>query len=267
MNTSILDKLNSQNLQEKDRDLIKKHLFKSKKSNTCGILKTNNIKSGHNDLDSLLSQGGWPLSLLTEIGLADNGIGEVRLLVPALRELQQNTSSRRIVWVAPPYLPLASTLIKEGLDSRYLTIIQTKTIADTVWAYEQALLSESCGAVIGWTGSHQLKDRELRRLQLAAERSHAWSILLRDQRCMTKSSSCHLRLSLKATQLGKLNVHIIKQPQHWGDLYCTLSLSPHYEQWQRLPVALLPQHLPSESQYDNQADKALVTPLFNDAKN
>lgn len=266
MNTSIQDKLDGQNLQAKDRDLVNKFLFKSKNSNTYSTLKSNSIRSGHDKFDCLLSQNGWPLSLLTEIGLADHGIGEIRLLVPALRELQQNPSTRHIVWVAPPYLPLASSLIKEGLDSRYLTIVQPKTIADTIWAYEQALLSESCGAVIGWTGSHQLKNRELRRLQLAAERSHGLSILLRDQSCLTKSSSCHLRLSLKATRLGELEVHIIKQPQHWGGLHCTLSLSPHYEQWQRLPVALLPQHQPSDKQYGSQSNKALVTPLFNDAK-
>lgn len=266
MNTSLLDTLDDQNLQAKDRDLIKKFFFESKKSKTYRTLKSNSIKSGYNKLDSLLSQNGWPLSLLTEIGLADHGIGEIRLLVPALRELQQSPSTRNIVWIAPPYLPLASSLIKEGLDSRYITIVQPKSIVDTIWAYEQALLSESCGAVIGWTGSHQLKNRELRRLQLAAERSHGLSILLRDQSCLEKSSSCHLRLSLKATQLGELEVHIIKQPQHWGDLHCTLSLSPHYEQWQRLPVALLPQYQPSVNQYGSQSSKALVTPLFNDAK-
>jgi len=49
-------------------------------------------------------------------------------------------------------------------------------------------------------------------------------------------------MHLKSNTYSKLDVHILKQPQGWGGQRCSLSLQPHYENWQRLPASLLPQH-------------------------
>ncbi|NND01116.1 MAG: hypothetical protein HKN85_13125 [Gammaproteobacteria bacterium] len=123
---------------------------------------------------------------------------------------------------------------------------------DTLWAAEQALLAECCTAVFTWTGNHNLSTRDLRRLQLAAEKNHTWNVLFRHSDCLKQSSAAGLRLHLQSNTYSQLDIHILKQPQGWGGQRCKLSLQPHYENWQRLPAHLLPHH--------NRA------PAFNDAK-
>lgn len=199
------------------------------------------LSTGYSKLDEQLHSGGWPLTTTTELGLAQPGIGELRLLMPALRKLQTN-QQQNIIWVAPPYLPFAPALLKEQIDVSQLTIVQSNCIQDTLWAAEQALLAKCCAAVLTWTGHYNLSIRELRRLQLAAETSNTWNILLRHSDCLQQSSAAGLRLHIKTNRYSQLNLHILKQPQGWGGQCCTLSIQPHYENWQRLPANLLPHH-------------------------
>ncbi|MBE0549022.1 MAG: hypothetical protein IH627_15505, partial [Rubrivivax sp.] len=42
------------------------------------------VPSGHADLDAQLPGGGWPARVLTELLLSHAGVGELRLLAPAL---------------------------------------------------------------------------------------------------------------------------------------------------------------------------------------
>jgi cell division inhibitor SulA len=209
------------------------------------------LSTGYRKLDELLYLGGWPLTSTAELGLTQAGIGELRLLTPALRQLQQG-QQQNIIFVAPPFLPFAPALIKEQIDTRQLTIIQTHSIQDTLWTTEQALLAECCAAVLSWTGNYNLTNRELRRLQLAAEKSNTWNVLFRHSDCLKQTSVAGLRLHLQSNSYSQLDLHILKQPQAWGGQRCTLSLQPHYENWQRLPASLLPQHNQLQTPYFRQ---------------
>lgn len=208
-----------------------------------GLQNTKSISSGFPELDQQLHANGWPLGVTAELGIPQHGVGELRLLIPALRALQQRThEAQHLIWIAPPFLPFAPSLVKEQIDVRQLTIVQTSTIQDTLWASEQCLLSGCCAAVLCWSGNYNLSTRELRRLQLAAEKSGSWNVLIRDQNCLSQSSASGLRIRLKSDSYSKLKLKIIKQPGGWGGQRLTLSLPPHYENWQRLPVSLLPHH-------------------------
>ena len=199
------------------------------------------LATGYSKLDKLLQSGGWPLTTTTELCFSQPGIGELRLLMPALAELQNNTLQKSVVWLAPPFLPFAPALARENIDAAQLTIVQSNSIQDTLWAAEQLLLAKCCAAVFTWTGNYNLGVRELRRLQLAAEKSNTWNVLLRHSDCLKQASVSGLRLHLKSNSYSQLDVHILKQSQAWGGQHCTLSLQPHYENWQRLPAHLLPQ--------------------------
>lgn len=59
--------------------------------------------SGHALLDAALPSGGWPAAALTEVLIAANGSGELRLLWPSTARL--SALGERIVLVAPPYIP------------------------------------------------------------------------------------------------------------------------------------------------------------------
>src|SRR5258706_5580543 len=70
------------------------------------------VPSGFPELDAELPGGGWPAGALTEILPAHEGIGELRLLGPALAGLSQR--GLRLVWVSPPPPPHASALAAAG---------------------------------------------------------------------------------------------------------------------------------------------------------
>ena len=199
------------------------------------------INTGFSQLDKSIRIGGWPLGTSTEIGVDDYGIGELRMLMPALRNV---LSSNRpyVVWIAPPYLPYSRALLKEHIDPSFLVVVNSSRVSDTLWAAEQVLLSNSCSALFIWTGGHNLSHKETRRLQLATEKSGTWHVQFRHQRCLQQASAARMRLRLQSNAQGELLVNIDKQPLGVQTEQCLLSLSPHYEQWQRIPTEQLPQH-------------------------
>src|ERR1051325_10784310 len=69
--------------------------------------------TGFEALDRELPGGGWPRGTLTELLVGRAGIGELRLVLPALAAL--SWAGRRIAWLAPPHLPSAPALAAGGL--------------------------------------------------------------------------------------------------------------------------------------------------------
>jgi hypothetical protein len=164
------------------------------------------VPSGFGELDAELPGGGWPAGVLIELLPAHEGIGELRLLGPALAEL--SAKGLRLAWVAPPYLPYAPALAAAGIDAAKLLIVKTRSDKDTLWATEQALASNACGAVLAWLPDASYA--ELRRLQLAAEAGESLALLFRPPETARASSPAALRLAL-STARGELAVHILKR--------------------------------------------------------
>ncbi len=106
------------------------------------------IPSGFPALDAELPGGGWPSGALVEILPAHEGIGELRLLGPALAALTER--GLRLAWIAPPHLPYAPALAAAGIDTGKLLIVRAPSARQSLWAAEQALASNSCGAVLVW---------------------------------------------------------------------------------------------------------------------
>ncbi len=106
------------------------------------------LATGFPVLDEALPGGGWPVGALTEILSAAEGIGELRLLMPAFARL--GGEGRWIMWISPPYIPYAPALIHQGLDLSRVLWVRAGTEADSLWAGEQALRSGACGAVSVW---------------------------------------------------------------------------------------------------------------------
>jgi hypothetical protein len=164
------------------------------------------IASGFCALDAALPGGGWPRGALTELLLEQEGIGELRLTLPALARLQ--AEGRSIVWVAPPYRPYAPALAAAGLDLARLIVVRRCTGPEALWAYEQALRAPECGAAFGWLHSHE--DRVLRRLQVAAREGRTWGVLWRRPGQRASAVAAPLRMSLAGEQ-GKLAVRVLKR--------------------------------------------------------
>jgi len=174
------------------------------------------LASGYPELDRCLPGGGWPPEALTEILIGQYGIGELRLLMPALARLSaeeaqtycgEHTEPRWIAWVDPPFQPYAPALQQYGIDLSRVLIVRPKDDSELLWSAEQALSSGTCAAVLLWPDS--LDDQASRRLQLAAEKGHSWAIAFRPLSARQQSSAAALRLELQSTEQGT-RVHILK---------------------------------------------------------
>ena len=168
------------------------------------------LPSGFNALDGVLPGGGWPHAALSEILFPADGVGEMRLLLPALATLGRE--GRPVVLVAPPYLPFAPAWRQAGVDLGRLQIVRAGTPRDALWATEQCLRSGSCGAVLCWP--LDADDRALRRLQVAAASGRTLAFATRPLAAAVHPSPAALRIAIDAA------------PAQWRVLKCRGGAAP-----------------------------------------
>jgi hypothetical protein len=163
------------------------------------------LATGFTALDDCLPGGGWPRQGLIELLTDRSGIGELRLLIPALAALcgEQHTGGW-LAWVSPPYQPYAPALAACGIDVERVLVVRS---GPAVWVMEQALRSGSCSAVLGWVDGIDMSG--LRRLQLAAEQTGCLAVLFRRSQESHLPSPALLRIRLTASHAG-LEVQILK---------------------------------------------------------
>jgi protein ImuA len=164
------------------------------------------LPSGFVALDAVLPGRGWPQGALTEILLEREGIGEIRLTLPALARVQ--AEGRDVVWIAPPLSPYAPALAVAGLDLARLYVVHCREPKDALWAFDQALRAPECGAAFAWLPTHD--ERALRRLQVAAREGRTWGVLWRRPGQRGNAAAAPLRLAL-APHAEQLAVHVLKR--------------------------------------------------------
>jgi len=164
------------------------------------------LTSGYEALDRHLPGGGWPQCSLTEILVEHYGIGELRLLMPALAQLSAEDNSADctepgwIAWVAPPFQPYPPALQQWGINLSRVLIVRPKDDSEMLWSAEQALSSGTCAAVLLWPDV--LDDQAGRRLQLAAEKGNSWAIAFRPPVARSEPSAAALRIELLSNREG-----------------------------------------------------------------
>lgn len=177
---------------------------------------------GLRELDDWLPGGGWPVGALTELVCEHHGIGELGLLVPLLAHLA--AAGRRVVLVAPPFVPYAPALAARGVALETLLVVTVEDVAARFWAAEQALRSGVCGAVLLWlpasgAGAVLRDGHRLRRLQLAAERGAASGFVFRSLPAARTPVALCLRLvplcsgartARSGTSAGRLSLTVLK---------------------------------------------------------
>ena len=88
---------------------------------------------------------GWPVGTLTELLLQQAGVGEMRLLGPALVAVSKK---RPIALVAPQQVPNAQGYAYMGVDPSRLMWLKTAKSSDALWSAKQILRTGSCGALV-----------------------------------------------------------------------------------------------------------------------
>lgn len=175
-------------------------------------------KSGFPQLDRQLPGGGWPADGVTEILHSRYGVGEFRLLAPALARLSHE-QSRWLLLVNPPYIPYPPALAQAGVDLASILVTQPKTTRDYLWVLEKALASQSCSAVLSWPGTIHMK--QIRRLQVASKEGHCWNVLFRPKSAIQYASPAELRVRLRPLELpptmenSAVEVKILKRRGGW----------------------------------------------------
>jgi cell division inhibitor SulA/protein ImuA len=167
------------------------------------------LPTGFAALDAYLPGYGWPRTGLIEILVSRFGSGELYLLLPALAALSRAASARWCVWVAPPLMPFAPSLVSQGIALDRVAVVSG---ARPLWALEQTLGSGACDAVLAW--ARQPKAREIRRLQLAAERGRTLGVLFRPRRAARETSPAVLRLALEPLAAG-VRITLLKGRGTW----------------------------------------------------
>ncbi|MEM1432917.1 MAG: translesion DNA synthesis-associated protein ImuA, partial [Pseudomonadota bacterium] len=229
--------------------------------------------TGYDELDDALN-GGWPSAGITELLHDAPGIGELQLLLPAMRELSQ-AQKRWLVWINPPYQPCAPALQAAGVDISKILLVHPRNAEQALWALEQSLKSGSSAMVLCWFGQHSgqqvsgqktlredaLTPAQSRRLQLAAKQGNSFGCLFRSATAHRQPSMASLRLQLDSApaanasvaaaaesaktadhsrcgQHGELTVHVRKQRGGWPvqDLTLALDYTPARQQRQQRTV-------------------------------
>jgi len=162
--------------------------------------------SGWTELDAVLPGGGWQAGTVVELMPAATGIGELRLLLPALARI--TGAGRHVTLIAPPYIPFAPALSQHGVRLERLLVIQAQHADDILWAAEQSLRCRSFGAVLAWPAT--IRDREVRRLQLAAEAGGSTGFLYRSVDAAHEASPAALRLKLRRADSNGLQIDVLK---------------------------------------------------------
>ena len=163
------------------------------------------LATGYQALDDVLPEGGWPRQAITELLVAQTGMGEFGLLLPALAAL--NRKGRWIALVAPPWIPYPHALAAAGIDFERVQIVQTDDPQSAQWAMHQCLQSGAFSAVLGWP--QRLSAQALRRLQLAAENGSCAAFLTRPRDSQAQHSTAALRVLLER-RAGQLDLTLLK---------------------------------------------------------
>lgn len=162
------------------------------------------VPTGFRVLDQSLPGNGWPRVGLVEILIPRLGIGELYLILPAIAFLTNRPSARWCAWIAPPHQPFAPALAAHGLALERVVIARAKT---PLWAFEQALVSNACDVALTWI--RRIHPREVRRLQLAAEKGRTLGFMFRSARAAHEASSAGLRLLVAPVEQG-VRITLIK---------------------------------------------------------
>lgn len=119
-----------------------------------------------------------PLGTLTEVFCQRGGLGQLRLLVPALAQLSHQ-HHKWITFIAPPCLPNAGALARAGVDTTKIQVVHTRSVTDYWATLEEVLSGGHSSAVLAWPPSGEFDDEKRGQLKRAASRGETVAFMFR----------------------------------------------------------------------------------------
>jgi cell division inhibitor SulA/protein ImuA len=177
------------------------------------------IDTGYDRLSAELPGGGWPIGTLVELLVQQPGIGEVRMLQPALTTV----AKRPVVLIKPPHVPNVQGLAYIGVPPEKLIRLEVEKTADALWSTEQILKANTCGAVLLW--QQHMRPESLRRLLLVSQSSEMLFFVFRPLAVQQDTSPASLRLAIRPAADG-VSVTVVKRKGPIGIEPFDLALKP-----------------------------------------
>jgi protein ImuA len=157
---------------------------------------------------------------VVELLVQQAGVGEMRLLGPALVTVSQK---RSVALVAPQQVPNGLGYAHRGVDPTKLMWLKASKSSDVLWCTEQMLRSGSCGAVMLW--QQHIRAESLRRVLLAAQSSETLFVVMRPLACAQDPSPASLRLTVRPAADG-IAIEVIKRKGSASAQLLNVPLSP-----------------------------------------
>ncbi|TDO96741.1 translesion DNA synthesis-associated protein ImuA [Marinomonas balearica] len=191
--------------------------------------KEEKLSTGFDKIDALLNSNGWPSGDVIEVLISQPGIGELSLFTPWLKRASQD---KKVAFINPPFIPNATLLELQGIESQQLWLINTSSEKDALWAQYQCLKSGLCCAVFMW---HPVKAdmANTRKLQLAAKNSNTLGIAYRSEKAANQSTLFPYRMHLKSNK-DEIEVRFLKRRGGWETRPIAISTQPNKSQFRRL---------------------------------
>ncbi|MEM5346068.1 translesion DNA synthesis-associated protein ImuA [Paraburkholderia azotifigens] len=177
------------------------------------------VETGYPVLSSELPGGGWPTGALVDLLVQQTGVGELRLLRPALSAL----APRPVALLQTPQVPCGLGLAYIGVSLERVIHLRAPKSSDALWSAEQILRAGTSGALIYWT--QYVQASSLRRLHLAAQASDTLFVMVRPLAAAQDASPAVLRLALRPSTDG-LIVDVVKRRGPAASGPVSISLQP-----------------------------------------
>lgn len=204
------------------------------RASQLGRSTTRCIDTGFPVLSTQLGGSGWPTGTLVDLLVQQPGIGEMRLLAPALSRV----AHKKIVLLQPPHAPQAAGLAVLGIPPGDVIWVSTRSTADALWAAELVLRSGCCGGLLFWV--HHIRTESLRRLHLAAQSGETLFFVMRAMHARQDACPAPLRLALRPAQNG-IEIDFVKRrgPARDRPLFLPLTTFQQVKPAQHRPVPQL----------------------------
>jgi protein ImuA len=208
--------------------------------------RANVVPCGFENLAAELPGGGWPRGALTDVLVQQAGVGELRLLLPALRAV----ASRPIGLLQAPHRFSPEATAYWGLPEKSLNVIRASKTADMLWAAEQILRAGSFGALMFW--QMHVRPESLRRLHLAAQTSETLFFMFRPLASASDTSPAPLRIAVRpgrdsvAVEFVKWRGPALAEPLIVNLSHSPILLNRHASLDRRISAAPQPRSVPAE---------------------
>lgn len=142
---------------------------------------------------------------------------EWRLLGPALAAQAAATSpssssldDRTLLLIGPPLHPHLPGLRKHGLQPSQVVWVDVSSMAERLWAIEQAIKANPAGGIVAWLP--QARPEHLRRLQVCAARCDGPVFIVRPASARLEPSAAPLRVLVRpGVTDGAMVLDIVKR--------------------------------------------------------